>query len=85
MTDYEDEDKLLIETELEDSDFVEDDGEVATCVVQRLLYNQKNPNTTQREQIFYSRCLVNNKMCNLIIDNGSCENIISTTLMDYLK
>ena len=24
-------------------------------------------------------------MCNLIIDNGSCENIISAALVDYLK
>jgi len=46
MADYEDEDEVLIETELEDSDFVED-GEVATCAVQRLLCNQKNPDTKQ--------------------------------------
>ena len=24
-------------------------------------------------------------MCSLIIDNGSCENIVSTALVDYLK
>jgi len=24
-------------------------------------------------------------VCNLIIDNDSCENIVSTALMDYLK
>ena len=83
MADYEDEDEVLIETELEDSDFVED-GEVATCAVQRLLCNQKNPDTKQMHQIFYSRCSVKNKVCNLII-NSSCENIVSTALVDYLK
>ena len=56
MADYEDEDKVLIETEPEDSDFVEEEGQEATCVIQQLLYNQKNPDTTQRHQIFYSRC-----------------------------
>jgi len=38
MVDYEDEDEMQIETEPEDSDFAED-GEVATCVTQRLLCN----------------------------------------------
>jgi len=34
MADYEDEDEVLIETEPEDSDFVEEEGKVATCVIQ---------------------------------------------------
>jgi len=58
MADYENEDEVLIDSELKYSDFVEEDGEVAICVIQRFLYNQKNPNTTQRHQIFYSRCSV---------------------------
>ena len=68
MEDYKDKDEVLIDTELEDSDFVEEDEKVTTCVVQLLLCNQKNPDTTQRHQIFYSRCSMNNKVCNLIID-----------------
>ena len=50
MEDYED--KVQIETEPKNFEFIEEDGEVATCVVQRLLCNQKNPDTTQRHQIF---------------------------------
>jgi len=38
---------VQIEIELEDSDFIEEVGEVATCVVQWLLCNQKNPDTIQ--------------------------------------
>ena len=48
MADYEDKDEVLIETEQEDSDFVEEDGEATTCIVQGLLCNQKNPDTIQR-------------------------------------
>ena len=31
----------------------------------------------QRENIFHTRCHVNNKVCSLIIDGGSCTNIAS--------
>ena len=34
---------------------------------------------------FYSRCSVKNKVCNLIIDNESYENIVSHALVDNLK
>jgi len=43
MADYEDKDEVLIDNELEDSDFVEEGREAATCVIQRLLCNQKIP------------------------------------------
>jgi len=69
ITDYEDEHDELIETEPDDFKFVEEEGEAATCVVQWLLCNQKSPDTAQRHQIFYSMCSVENKVCNLIIDN----------------
>jgi len=58
MWQSEDEDEVKIETELEDSDIAEEYGESATCMVQRLLCNQKASDTTQQHQIFYSRCSV---------------------------
>jgi len=39
MANYEDEDEVEIKTEPEDSDFAEEYGESATCVVHRLLCN----------------------------------------------
>ena len=81
MADYEDEDEVEIEIEPEDSHFVEQNGESATCVVQRLLYNQMTHGTAQRHQIFYSRCSVKNKVGKLIIDNESCENIVFSALV----
>ena len=85
MADYEKEDDELMETELEDSDFIEEYGNLVAYVIQKVLYNQKIPNTTQRHQIFYSRYSVRDKVCNLIIYNGSCENIVSKAPVDYLK
>ena len=43
-------------------------NESVTCVVQRLQYNQKTFNTPQQYQIFYSRCSVKSKICNLFTD-----------------
>jgi len=38
----------------------------------------------QRENIFHSRCQINNKTCSLIIDSGSCVNVASTRVVDKL-
>ena len=39
----------------------------------------------QRENIFYTRCYVNNKVCSMILDGGSCTNVASTTLVEKLS
>ncbi|RVW67724.1 hypothetical protein CK203_063283 [Vitis vinifera] len=36
----------------------------------------------QRENIFHTRCHINNKVCSMIIDGGSCTNVASTTLVE---
>ena len=41
MVDYEEKDDVLIETELEGSDFVGKHGDPAAYIVQKVLYNQK--------------------------------------------
>jgi hypothetical protein len=38
----------------------------------------------QRENIFHTRCHINNKVCSMIIDRGSCTNVASTTLVENL-
>ena len=39
----------------------------------------------QRENIFHTRCHINNKVCSMIIDKGSCTNVASTTLVEKLN
>jgi hypothetical protein len=39
----------------------------------------------QRENIFHTRCHINNKVCSMIIDRGSCTNVASTTLVEKLN
>ncbi|XP_020245285.1 uncharacterized protein LOC109823419 [Asparagus officinalis] len=64
---------------------VEVKGDNVSCVVQRLLCAQKTPDSSRQHQIFFSRCSVNNKVCTLIVDKGSYENIVSKALVDHLK
>ncbi|KAJ9542366.1 hypothetical protein OSB04_028872 [Centaurea solstitialis] len=80
---------LIEDGENEDSDyegaeFAEEDlSEKINIVVQRVLLAPKEDG--QRNNLFRSHCSVNNKVCDLIMDNGSCENLVSQKLVDYLK
>jgi hypothetical protein len=38
----------------------------------------------QRENIFRTRCHINNKVCIMIIDGGSCTNVTSTILVEKI-
>ncbi|XP_039687225.1 uncharacterized protein [Medicago truncatula] len=55
-------------------------------MVRRMLGNLvKEGDTTQRENLFHTRCLVQGKVCSLIIDGGSCTNVASTRLVSKLN
>ncbi|XP_039055027.1 uncharacterized protein LOC120197653 [Hibiscus syriacus] len=68
----------------------EDDDQVQTyatgeaLVVKRSLNAQPIRDEQQRENIFHTRCLVNDKVCVVIIDSGSCTNVASTVMVDKL-
>jgi len=54
-------------------------------MIRRLLGTIPKPlDTTQRENIFHTRCLITNKLCSLIIDGGSCTNVASTRVVEKL-
>jgi hypothetical protein len=60
-----------------------DEGEM--LVLRRALNVQKSSKDEQRENIFHSRCTVLGKVCSLIIDYGSCANVISVSMIEKLN
>jgi len=54
-------------------------------VVRRMLGQVlKHFDESQRENIFHTRYLINNKLCSLIVDGGCCANVASTRVVDKL-
>ena len=55
-------------------------------MVRRLLGNQMQPlDDNQRENIFHTRCVINGKLCSLIVDGASCTNVASYRLVTKLN
>ena len=76
----EDEDEVQVAEQEEDFEPVKGD----LLVVQRVLNAQIDVSDEQRENIFHTRCQIRDKVCGMIIDNGSCTNVASTTLVEKL-
>ena len=53
-------------------------------VLRRVLNGQKDAKDKQRENIFHTRCTVQGKVCSLIIDGGSCANVVSLSKIEKL-
>jgi len=49
-----------------------------------LLMIRRRLGQSQRENIFHTRCLINNKLCSLIMDGGSCTNVESIRVVEKL-
>ncbi|KAJ4718976.1 RNA-directed DNA polymerase [Melia azedarach] len=82
-----------VATEDEDGDYNDgeevdvvdgDEGEDVSCIVQKLLLAPKREEETQRNKIFRTKGTIKNKVCKVIIDIGSNENIVSKALVNAL-
>lgn len=62
------------------------DGELLSrsLMVRRLLLALKREEQSQRHNIFRTKCTVNRKVCDVIIDSGSSENIVSKAMVTKL-
>ena len=58
-----------------------------SLVAKRALSAQikENDMEQQRENIFHTRCHINNKVCSMIIDGGSCTTVANTILVEKLN
>jgi len=68
-----------LEENLEEVKEEADEGEM--LVLRRVLNNQRGAKDEQRENIFYTRCTVQDKVCSLIIDGGSYANVVSLSMI----
>lgn len=81
---YESQDEAEFEPVVSDEEVV-DYAEVGELLVTRRSPSALfEPETIQRENIFHTRCSVEQKVCSLIIDGGSCTNVASKYLVDKL-
>lgn len=59
-------------------------GEHLTCVVRRLMYAPRKDEHPQWRKHFKIKYMITSKVCDLIIDGGSCDNIISSKTVQKL-
>ena len=77
------------ENEMPPLEDVEDEEYIApgdlTLVARRALSMQiKEDKAVQWENILHTRCYVQDKVCSMIIDGGSCTNVASTIMVEKL-
>jgi len=80
----EEEDRVLSMIEEEQEEVVEEADEGELLVLRRAMSALKSEKEEQRENIFHPRCIVQGKVCSLIIDGGSCTNMASSSMVGKL-
>ena len=62
-----------------------EDGTDQEVVMLTRIMHVESQEEVQRERLFNTRCRVQNKICNVIIDSGSCTNVASTEMVEKLN
>jgi hypothetical protein len=83
----------VVDQEIDVEDAVEDlggdsKGEEGLALVTRKILLAPRQNIEEhwlRSNIFHTTCTIENRVCNLIIDGGSCENVISQEVVNKLS
>ena len=66
-------------------DYEEYEQKECTCVVRKLMLSSKCGHETQHHKLFRTKCTMHGCLCDLIIDSGSRENIISKDVVGRLQ
>ncbi|KAI0493184.1 hypothetical protein KFK09_027460 [Dendrobium nobile] len=66
-------------------DVAGDEGEAVVCVLQRLLLAPRQPTESQRNALFKTKCTIKGKVCDMLIDSGCTENVISRAVVQALQ
>ncbi|GKA65488.1 RNA-directed DNA polymerase [Tanacetum coccineum] len=69
------------EDKLEYAEPLDGEAKQVTYVVQRTLCSPKVSGFLQRNKIFQTKCFVKENICYMIIDGGSCKNLVSKALV----
>ena len=67
-----------------DEFYKDEDDEGHNYVVRKVMLTPKQEENNQRHQLFWTRCTISGKLFELILDSGSCENIISREVVKLL-
>jgi len=60
-------------------------GDKVLVIIRSLSVQTKKDDVEQQSKnIFHTRCLINDKVCSMIIDSGSCTNVASVALVRKL-
>ena len=85
VTDDEAHDDINEETD-ESEEFSKEDPTHISLVTRRALNTHiKEDGLDQRENLFQTRCLVQSVPCSVVIDSGSCTNVMSSILVKRLN
>lgn len=75
-------DEVLFEPDGDDND---GDHEEQILVVRKMMLASRGADSTQCHQLFQTRCTIKFRICNLIIDGDSEENIIKKMIVKKLQ
>ncbi|KAM2908957.1 hypothetical protein COP2_048413 [Malus domestica] len=65
-----------------DEDMAKEEGEELVLVLQSVLCSKRSDDN-QRYQIFRSKCTIRGKVCQLVIDGGSCEKFVARKVVEH--
>ncbi|KAI0520337.1 hypothetical protein KFK09_007809 [Dendrobium nobile] len=77
--------EIGVEEEEDTEDVRADDGDPLICILEKLLLAPRQASNSQRHAIFRTRCTLNGKVCDLLIDSGCTENVISRAVVQSLQ